>query len=246
MAAENPFSGAAACRDYDRLLAFSAFIVFIHAVLSALPALAEELLGLRFTPLESIAPAMLGTAAASAALLTRLGACWRAALSDWREKFVDDLLKALKYFGGYVVLASAIALLLALLWLLLGDHDMRAVMEPVAAPAAREGVILRKAAAVSAWRLLPSLLTACALAPLAEELFFRRILFVSLRAARGFWFSAGCSAVFFALFHGAAAPLLLPVGFYFCWVYEKERRLPVNVMMHSMVNLVMLGNRLLG
>ncbi len=246
MEANDPFGGAATCRDGVRLLAFSAFIVFLHAVLSALPALAEELLRLRFTPLESIAPAMLGTAAASAALLARLGADWRTALADWKRKFPDDLLKALKYFGGYVLLAAAIAVVLSGLWLLLGDHGMKTLLQPVSAPAAREGVILRKVAAVSPWRLLPSLLTACALGPLAEELFFRRVLFASLRASRGFWYSAGCSAAFFALFHGAAAPLMLPVGLYFCWVYEKERRLPVNVMMHAMVNLVMMGNRMLG
>lgn len=132
-----------------------------------------------------------------------------------------------------------------LLWWLLGEQGVKEAMAPINASTEKESVMLKQAAAVSPLRVLFSVFSACVLAPLAEELYFRRIFYTTVRARNGFWFSAFWSGLFFALFHGAAAPLLLPVGIYFCWVYERERRLPVNIMLHSMVNVVMIGNRML-
>ena len=71
----------------------------------------------------------------------------------------------------------------------------------------------------------------------AEELLFRRILFAALRARKGFWASALISGLAFALFHGKTALLVFPVGVYLCWVYERERRLPVNILLHGLINL---------
>lgn len=242
---KNPFAGIKTYDRYRRLWGLTAAVIGLQAAVTVAAVLAELRSGVRFTSLETMIPAFLATAALSAYVLARLGVSWRGALADWRACFLDDAIKSLKYFGGYALIVMCLTAVLMLVWWLFGDAGMQTVIEPVTAKASKESLELKAAAAVSGWRLPLSALSACALAPVAEELFFRRIFYTAVRARNGFWFSAFWSGLFFALFHGAAAPLLLPVGIYFCWVYERERRLPVNIMLHAMVNVTMLFNRMI-
>jgi len=245
MEEKSPFEGIKTYDKYARLWALTAAIITLQALVTVFTVLAERRFNLTFTPFEDIIPALLAMGLLSFSVLSALGVSWRAALSDWRRHLGGDALKALKYFGGYALIAAGIAAVLMAVWWFLGDAGIQRLLKPVTEKASAESVLLRQTASVSYFRPLLSVFSACALAPVAEELFFRRIFYTAVRARRGFWFSAFWSGLVFALFHGAAVLIMLPVGIYFCWVYERERRLPVNILLHSLVNVVMLFNRML-
>ena len=77
-------------------------------------------------------------------------------------------------------------------------------------------------------------------APFGEELFFRGFLFGALRERLGFGPSAIISAIVFGLFH--VIPLLIPVmvfvGFWFAWIYERRGSLFAPVAAHAAFNIV--------
>ncbi len=185
-------------------------------------------------------PVLLATGLVSWAVLKNAGVSWRGALAGWRRGAARDLRKAAGYFGGYALVLGCLFGVLYGAYSLFGPGVTDA-MRPLSAKNGLENTQLHGIAVFSRLRLLAVLFSACVLAPVVEEVFFRRIVFVTLRLRKGFWFSAFWSSLLFALFHGLAAPVILPVGLYFCWVYERERRLSVNILLHSLVNLSMIG-----
>lgn len=234
METANPFSGFRTCGGPPRLLLLTLFLLFVQVVFHLI--LAGVLKGTGVTPLsyEEFIPAHLASLWLCWAILDGAGAGWRAALAEWNRGLAADLKKAALYFGGYAGLLAAMAVVLLAAYLLSGE-GLERFMAPLTRKTGGENAALA-AASFSGGRFALVLLDACVLAPLAEELFFRRIVFVSLRA-RGFWYAALLSSLLFALFHGAAFLMTLPVGLYFAWVYERERRLPVVIALHGLVNL---------
>lgn len=89
-------------------------------------------------------------------------------------------------------------------------------------------------------------LSALVLAPVAEELLFRSVLFRGLRARRGFWVAALTSAAAFTLPHlgdgsGPLADLIvvvgiLPLGVLFAGLMERRRSLLACVVAHATYN----------
>ena len=83
-------------------------------------------------------------------------------------------------------------------------------------------------------------------APVAEELFFRGMLFGALRSRLDFWPAAGLSAGLWALTHlestlqGYLLVILIiaPLGLLLAWVYERRRTLLVPILVHAVFNLV--------
>lgn len=72
-------------------------------------------------------------------------------------------------------------------------------------------------------------------APVVEELFYRRVLFSELRQGFGFLISMGISSLVFGLFH---SNILISgiTGAYLAYVYEKEKSLPINILLHALLN----------
>lgn len=237
MQENNSFDGTPTYGHYGRLWALTAAVILLQAGASALGLAAGRRWGFELNSFEAYIPALLATGLVSAAVLRGLGVSWRAALADWARNFLRDALLALKYFGGYALIGLTLAAVLLALALLGGD-GARTAMAPISENSAAEAAMLNGAVSASWLRALPALLTAFVLGPVVEELFFRRIFYSAVRRRSGFWPSALLSGLVFALFHGASAPVILPVGVYFCWVYERERRLPVNIMLHALVNVV--------
>ncbi|HAN03875.1 MAG TPA: hypothetical protein DCW72_07585 [Elusimicrobia bacterium] len=237
MEAKNPFEGILTYGHYGRLWALSAAVILLQAGASLLALAAGRRWGFELNSFEAYIPALLATGLVSAAVLRGLGVSWRSALADWYRGFPRDAALALKYFGGYALMGLTLAAVLLALALLGGD-GARTAMAPMSEQSAAEAVTLNGAVSASWLRALPALLAAFLLGPAVEELFFRRILYTAVRRRSGFWPAALLSGLVFALFHGASAPVILPVGVYFCWVYERERRLPVNIMLHALVNAV--------
>lgn len=239
METKSPFEGIKTYDKYWKLWALTAGLALLHFPVILLVVFVEKWLYVDFSSIESMMPvqAVMGLAAVS--VLSDLGVSWRAALADWRRNLAADALKGLKYFAGYLLVLAAVVAVMFAAYLLFGEKTVETAAGPMIARGAKEAAMFQTAAA-SPLRLLLAALGACVLAPVVEELFFRRIFYTTVRARNGFWFSAFWSGLFFALGHGWAAPALLPVGMYFCWVYEKERRLPVNIILHSLVNVLMI------
>jgi hypothetical protein len=91
-------------------------------------------------------------------------------------------------------------------------------------------------------------LTSVLLAPVAEEVVFRGVLFQGLRARWGFWLAALVSAALFTLAHLgegggwlASAILvsgILPLGVVFAALVERRGSLLVSIMAHAMYNAI--------
>ena len=80
------------------------------------------------------------------------------------------------------------------------------------------------------------LLSTCISAPIIEELFYRRLLFSELRKYFSFLISMLASSFIFGIFH-ASIVIAVINGAYLAYVYEKKESLPVNIILHSLLNL---------
>lgn len=227
----NPFEGIKTYDSYGRLLGLTLFVFFLQVLAATLAYAAGNIFGFELPGMEAFLPSMLVSIWACWAALAGLGVSWRGALADWNAKALPDAAKTCKYFGGYLLLVAVMAAAAIVFVKVSGLGSGVFGSGPAEAEAVMEE------AATGRLRFLLHLFVVCALTPVAEELLFRRILFTALRARKGFWASALISGLAFALFHGKTALLVFPVGVYLCWVYEKERRLPVNILLHGLINL---------
>ena len=231
MEEKNPFEGVKTYDNYTHLWQLTAFVFFLQILAGLLSYLFARISGFKLTGLEIFILPMLISVYVCWVALEGLGVSWAAAMKDWDVKARKDVLKALKYFGGYILLMASIVALVIALFSLFGIDE--SVLEN--APDMFDALMAESAA--SAPRYLLLLFMSCALTPVMEELLFRRIMFTTIRRKSRFWPSALISGLLFALFHGETALMVFPVGLYFCWVYEREQRLPVNIMLHGLINM---------
>jgi membrane protease YdiL (CAAX protease family) len=92
-----------------------------------------------------------------------------------------------------------------------------------------------------------TLVYAVVVAPIAEELFFRGVLFRSIRDRHGFWAGAAASGIGFGLIHwvpGAALDVLLLMtvmvftGMGFAYIYERRGTIVAPVAAHMTFNVI--------
>ena len=85
-------------------------------------------------------------------------------------------------------------------------------------------------------------LSACLMAPLTEETFFRGFVFAGIRARYGFWAGAIVSGLIFGAVHAgtgpAAIPFLAVLGGAFAYLYERSGSLWPAVIAHALNNLL--------
>jgi membrane protease YdiL (CAAX protease family) len=83
------------------------------------------------------------------------------------------------------------------------------------------------------------------LAPICEEIFFRGVMFGSLRRWKGVWVAATITAVVFSAAHLEFSPVIfadrLIAGFVWCLVYARTGRLLPGMMAHAANNAVVIG-----
>lgn len=158
------------------------------------------------------------------------------------EVLKKDAIVAVKYFLIYAVTATAVILLLAfgaMLLMKMGFFSMDAV-RGYAPKAARSSEILYLQGLVqSPAKSIFYLLTTCVLIPIEEEIFFRRLLFVSLRKNLAVPSSLLTASLLFSICHvpAASAASAFVVGLFLCWIYEKRENLRINIMVHGFINL---------
>lgn len=88
--------------------------------------------------------------------------------------------------------------------------------------------------------LLVYTILGCTMAPVVEELMFRRFVFGYLRRRFSFFFSAGASSVLFALMHGTLMhlPLALALSLFLCLLYEVTGKFYLCVLFHILFNVL--------
>jgi membrane protease YdiL (CAAX protease family) len=95
--------------------------------------------------------------------------------------------------------------------------------------------------------VVASVILAVFVAPIAEETYFRGILFRSIRDRHGFWPGALISGVIFGLVHWVPSPwqdavllqsIMVFTGIALAWIYERRGSLLANVAAHMAFNLI--------
>lgn len=90
-------------------------------------------------------------------------------------------------------------------------------------------------------KLLLFIITTSLLAPLGEELFFRRLFYVSLRHRYGFAVSLITSSLLFGVLHGDQWFITFSKGLIIGYSYEKTRNLLSAIFLHSFTNIIALA-----
>ena len=242
MSEHDPFSGISACDSYRylfELFLFAAAFTLTLTIASLL--IFNKLLGFNLDATEAIS-LIQGTVYVLLCLkvLKEQGADVGAVWKDWSANAGNDALSALKYFAVYLLLIGA--MLLAAMFAFHPSVGQSAAVNF----GAREELYTAARTIMDGSRLRFGLLlfSFCVLAPVGEELFFRRIAYTALRKRLGFLRALFASSVLFSATHGAASLSVFPVSLLLGYVYEKKRRLPVNIMLHGLINLFALSVRL--
>lgn len=160
-------------------------------------------------------------------------------IHNWLKQWREHLRIIAKYFGIYAgglagVLTVGVIILVLLEKTGKIDPGVAATIDE-AADANDKILYLKRMFQSSVPRFAFSLGTICVLAPIIEEIFFRRFLFVALRKKMAFVWALGISAALFAIVHPNMA-LGAIGGIYLGYVYEKGKSLPANILIHGMAN----------
>ena len=241
---QNPFSEI---KTYDRYRQPAYLFLFVTLASVAVSLAATFVfnkllkLGLASTEITSFAQGAVYTLACLKALKD-LGADPGEAWRDWRAGLRGDAAAALKYYGFYLLIIGAMLALAAGVTRFTSIHSSDLVRDFSARSALYDSA--RAVMETSGLRFSFLLFSFCVLAPIGEELLFRRIIYTTLRKKLSFFRALFASSVIFAAVHGSAALVVFPVSLLLGYVYEKKRRLPVNIMLHALINLFALAVRL--
>ncbi len=240
----NPFSEI---KTYDRyrqplylfLLATLAGVVLSLAATFVFNKLFR--LGLDSTEITSFAQGAVYTLVCLKALKD-LGVDFGAVRQDWSAGLGKDAAAALKYYVFYLLIIGTMLALATGVTRFTSLHSADLVRDLGARNALYDSA--RAVMRTSGLRFSFLLFSFCVLAPIGEELLFRRIIYTTLRKKMSFPRALFISSVIFSATHGTAALLVFPVSLLLGYVYEKRRRLPVNIILHALINLFALAVRL--
>jgi len=153
----------------------------------------------------------------------------------------SDVKLAFKYFVIYILVISAIFSIIGSICLVLIKTDIIAFSKfttffnkPQAIGDGQRyfhDVLIK-----SPFKLVVYFFSTCILIPIEEEVFFRRLLYVSLRHKMIFWRSLFVSSLVFSAVHISGAVTALMAGLFLGWIYEKHQNLSVNIAVHGLIN----------
>lgn len=87
-------------------------------------------------------------------------------------------------------------------------------------------------------RLFLYFINLCLLAPVVEEIFYRRFLYISIRSKTNVFWGCLISSTIFGMIHPSYIIITTIIGVYLSLVYEKEGSLPVNMILHGSINFI--------
>lgn len=173
--------------------------------------------------------------------IRELGINIYAVMQDWQKNRNKHLQIAVRYFliyAGFMILAISVLVTIFILFEKTGMIEPSITANLAGKPDLCDGMgELKFLLENSIPRFILSLVSMCILAPIIEEIFFRRFLFVALRKKMNFTLALLISSILFMAVH---PNMLLGAigGIYLGYVYEKGKSLPANILIHSAVNFV--------
>jgi len=174
------------------------------------------------------APQALLMFAVSIFVLNKAGVRFSMTWADWATNYRKDLLLGALYFAGCLLLA----------------YILSATGYPWGLPRDNAGTMIQDVIRRGTPVFLAYLFLTCALTPLAEELFFKRLLYVGVRQEMSARKSVILCALLFALVHSKATFLLVFTGNLLTYyMYERHKRLFANVVLHSLMNFFAVINK---
>jgi membrane protease YdiL (CAAX protease family) len=140
----------------------------------------------------------------------------------------DVVLGALLGVGLFAATTMGVFPVVRLMWELIAGHPPSPITQPVvpADPGPAQVVV--------------GVIAVVAAAPLGEELFFRGMIFRSLRPRFGFWMAGAISSAVFAIVHVQPPLVILMffVGFGLAFIYEWRGSLASSIAAHAAFNTV--------
>jgi membrane protease YdiL (CAAX protease family) len=164
-------------------------------------------------------------------VLSRLGADFAASLRGYAENILRDLLAGTALAAALILLGAAMSHFGVTGQI--GDGP---------------GTMLKKFSVIfpGPAGIAAAYLVGAVLAPLYEELFFRRLLYVSLRKKYSLGRAVFLGGLLFGLLHIHALIYASLVGIALCLAYEKTRRLDVVIFAHVINNFVSTSLKIFG
>ncbi|MBI4655380.1 MAG: CPBP family intramembrane metalloprotease [Elusimicrobia bacterium] len=162
-------------------------------------------------------------------------------LKTWLREKRKHLIAGFKYFFIYFVSLVLLVVVVTTIALLLGKigipaPDANSKLFGIANQN-KQIIYLNTVLLTSVPRFALYLFRVCVLAPIIEEIFYRRLLFVGLRKKFNFVPSLLISSLLFGAMHAGIVQVFVE-GAYLGYVYEKEKNLPANILLHSLTNLL--------
>jgi membrane protease YdiL (CAAX protease family) len=153
-----------------------------------------------------------------------------------------DFRLAAKYFFIYAVIIISLIMAVAIAMTLMvkaNIFSLAAIRDYLRIPAstASSQSHFQTFTINSSWRLFLYLFSSSVIIPIEEEIFYRRFLFASLRRSLSFAWTLLISSAIFGAVHLADAVPAFAAGIFLGWIYERKNNLPVNIMVHGLINL---------
>lgn len=166
----------------------------------------------------------------------KVGGPLPAILASAHGSLASDTVKAAKYFAVIIIGGAVFAAIIS------GLLGISSYLSPTMARYLEQAtsspfpVQILPPAYNSPLRTIFHLSTLCLIAPVAEEIFFRRFLFVSLRKAHTKTYAIAVSSIIFGAVHFEGFFVAAAMGAILAYVYEKEERLSIPILIHAMKN----------
>lgn len=172
-----------------------------------------------------------------------LGIDLQQALAYYNKRVLVSFTSGLKYFTilpcfivAVVLLVGSADLLLSYFNLAPSDTLADSLIPKSLAQTSYIGICLLG----STRTILLFIFASCVLAPIGEELIFRRLLYASLRNKYSFPISLVVSSLIFGIFHGGGWFIAFGNGLLIGYLYEKTRDVLAAMFLHSFINVLAL------
>lgn len=161
-------------------------------------------------------------------ILKRLGVNFRKTWRDWSANYKRDITLGALYFAGCLVLVFLLNL----------------TGYPWNLPQDKSSTLINNALHWGILSFSGFLFLTCVLTPVAEELFYKRLLYAGVRQEMPALKAIILCSLLFALIHPRTTVLLVFTGNLLTYyMYEKHKRLFANIVLHSLMNFFVILNK---
>lgn len=173
--------------------------------------------------------------------LSIIGISCKSFFAEATRNINADIKTAVKYFSAYAVVAAAIILLISLAGVVLmksGSITLDSLSSSTPNPARLAERAYLLSLINYPLKLFIYLFAISIIIPIEEEIFFRRLLFTSLRRKISFAYSLLISSAIFGIVHpGNGFGSALINGLFLGWVFERTQNIYVNILIHGLINI---------